>query len=301
MMMTVFDRRSVRRHRDRAAIGFVAHDFLLTEVTTRLVDRLDDVKREFRRVLDIGAHVGMLRDKIEKRPGTKFVIASDLSPAMARECGGAALAADDEALPFAEGAFDLIVSSLSLHWVNDLPGSLIQIRRALRPDGFFLAALLGGDTLIELRDVLVEAELEVDNGASPRVSPFLDVREAGALLQRTGFALPVADSDTVTVTWPDALALMRDLRGMGEANAVIERNKAFTGRETLFNAVARYQERYGNTEGRIPATFQVIYLTGWAPHANQQQALQRGTATSRLADALDVTEVSTGEKAQPDS
>lgn len=299
--MTVFDRRSVRRHRDRAAIGFAGHDFLLTEVTTRLVDRLDDVKREFQRALDIGAHVGMLRDKIEKRPGMEIVFASDLSPAMARGLGGAALAADDEALPFAEGAFDLIVSALSLHWVNDLPGALIQIRRALRPDGLFLAALLGGDTLIELRAVLVEAEADVDGGASPRVSPFLDVREGGALLQRTGFALPVADTDTITVTWPDALALMRDLRGMGEANAVIERKKGFTRRETLFNAAARYQERYGDAEGRIPATFQVIYLTGWAPHVNQQQALQPGAATSRLADALDVTEVSTGEKAQPDS
>ena len=299
--MTVFDRRSVRQHRDRAASGLAGHDFLLTEVASRLLDRLDDVKREFQCVLDIGANMGMLRDKIEQRSGIEFVVASDLSPVMAFGLGGAALAADDEALPFAENAFDLIVSGLSLHWVNDLPGALIQIRRALRPDGLFLAALLGGDTLSELRDVLVEAELEVDKGASPRVSPFLDVREAGALLQRTGFALPVADSDTVTVTWPDALALMRDLRGMGEANAVIERNKTFTRRETIFNAVARYRERYGDAEGRIPATFHVIYLTGWAPHSNQQQAMPRGTATSRLADALDVTEVSTGEKILPNS
>ncbi len=299
--MTVFDRRAVRRHRDRAAPGFAGHDFLLAEVTTRLADRLDDVKREFRRALDLGAHVGMLRDKIEKRPGTENVVASDLSPAMARELGGAALAADEEALPFADGAFDLIVSGLSLHWVNDLPGALVQIRRALRPDGLFLGALLGGDTLVELRHALVEAESEVEGGVSPRVSPFVDVREGGALLQRTGFALPVVDSDTITVTWPDALALMRDLRGMGEANAVIERKKGFTRRETLFAAAARYQDRHGDPDGRIPATFQVIYLTGWAPHENQQQALRPGEATSRLADALDVTEVPVGEKTEPGS
>jgi SAM-dependent methyltransferase len=301
MTMTVFDRQTVRWHRDRAAAGFAGHDFLVAEVATRLEERLDDIKREFPSALDLGAHVGALRDKIETRPGVKRVIASDLSEAMARKLDGAALVADEEALPFAEGAFDLIVSAMSLHWVNDLPGTLVQIRRALRPDGLFLAALLGGDTLVELRRALVEAESEIEDGVSPRVSPFLGVREGGALLQRAGFALPVVDSDTIAVTWPDALALMRDLRGMGEANAVAERKKGFSRRETLLTAAARYQERHGDAEGRIPATFQVIYLTGWAPHENQQRALQPGAATSRLADALDVTEVSGGEKTKPGS
>jgi SAM-dependent methyltransferase len=202
-------------------------------------------------------------------------------------------------LPFADASFDLVVSGLSLHWVNDLPGALIQVRRALRPDGLFLAALLGGDTLIELRQALVEAETEVEGGASPRVSPFLDVREAGALLQRAGFSLPVVDLDTITVTWPDALALMKDLRGMGEANAVLERKKSFTRRGTLLSAAAGYQARHGDAEGRIPATFQIVYLTGWAPHDSQQRPLRPGAATSRLADALDVAEVSAGEKAKP--
>ncbi len=297
--MAVFDRRAIRLHRDRAAAGFAGHDFLLAEVANRLVERLDDVKRDFRRALDLGAHVGMLRDPLEARPGLEFVVACDLSPAMTRRFGGAAVAADEEALPFADAAFDLVVSGLSLHWVNDLPGALVQIRRALRADGLFLAALLGGDTLIELRQALVEAESAVEGGASPRVSPFLDVREGGALLQRAGFALPVVDADTITVTWPDALALMRDLRGMGEANAVVERNKGFTRRETLLAAAARYQDLHGDAEGRIPATFQVIYLTGWAPHESQQQALRPGASTSRLADALDVGEVSAGEKAGP--
>jgi SAM-dependent methyltransferase len=299
MTMRIFDRRAVRAHRDRAAAGFARHDFLLAEVAARLVERLDDVRRDFRCALDLGAHAGTLRDRIATRPGLDFILASDLSPAMAKNLGGAAVVADEEALPFADGAFDLIVSGLSLHWVNDLPGALVQIRRALRPDGLFVAALLGGDTLVELRHALVEAESEVEGGASPRVSPFLDVREGGALLQRSGFALPVVDSDTITVTWPDALALMRDLRGMGEANAVAERKKGLTRRETLFAAASRYQERHADPEGRVPATFQVITLTGWAPHDSQQQALRPGAAETRLADALDAEESPAGDKADP--
>ncbi len=297
--MRVFDRRAVRAHRDRAAAGFAQHTFLLDEVAARLVERLDDVKREFRCVLDLGAHVGTLRDKIETRPGLDFVVASDLSPAMTKKLGGAAVVADEEALPFADGSFDLIVSGLSLHWVNDLPGALVQIRRALCPDGLFVAALLGGDTLVELRHALVEAESEVEGCASPRVSPFLDVREGGALLQRAGFALPVVDSDSITVTWPNALALMRDLRGMGETNAVAERKKGFARRETLLAAASRYQERHADSAGRIPATFQVITLTGWAPHDSQQQALRPGAAEARLADALDAEESPAGDKADP--
>jgi SAM-dependent methyltransferase len=301
MTMTVFDRRAVRRHRDRAAAGFAAHDFLVTEIAGRLADRLDDVKREFGRVLDLGAHAGTLRDRIEGRSSVDKIIATDLAPEMVRRLGGTSCVADEEALPFAGNTFDLVVSAMSLHWVNDLPGALIQIRNTLRPDGLFLAALLGGDTLFELRGALVEAESQIEGGVSPRISPFLDVREGGALLQRAGFALPVVDSDTITVTWPDALALMRDLRGMGETNAVAERKKRFTRRETLLAAAARYQDRHGDSDGRVPATFQVIYLTGWAPHESQQTALRPGAATTRLADALDVTEVPAGEKTSPGS
>ena len=297
--MAVFDRRSVRLHRDRAAAGLTAHDFLLAEVSARLIERLDEVKREFALSLDLGAHGGGVRDALASRAGSKMAVASDLSPSMAATAGPPAVAGDEEMLPFADASFDLVVSGLSLHWVNDLPGALIQVRRALRPDGLFLAALLGGDTLIELRQALVEAETEVEGGASPRVSPFLDVREAGALLQRAGFSLPVVDLDIITVTWPDALALMKDLRGMGEANAVLERKKSFTRRGTLLSAAAGYQARHGDAEGRIPATFQIVYLTGWAPHDSQQRPLRPGAATSRLADALDVAEVSAGEKAKP--
>jgi SAM-dependent methyltransferase len=218
---------------------------------------------------------------------------------MARRAPPPALALDEEALPFSPASFDLVVSALSLHWVNDLPGALVQIRAALEPDGLFLAALLGGDTLRELRLALLEAESAIEGGASPRVSPFADLRDAAGLLQRAGFALPVADSDTLTVTWADPLALMRELRGMGETNAVAARRKEVARRETLFAASARYQAQFGTTDGRIPASFQVIYLAGWAPDASQQQPLRPGSAASRLAEALGTREISAGVKAEP--
>lgn len=300
--MTVFDRRAVRRHRDRAAAGLDGHGFLFDEIGERLVDRLDDINRRFTRVLDLGGRTGGhkgggLARRLSAREGVETVVTADLSEAMTRAAPRPAIVADEEMLPFAEGAFDLIVSNCSLHWVNDLPGALIQIRRALRPDGLFLAAMAGGETLHELRGALMGAESAVEGGASPRVSPVADLRDAGALLQRAGFALPVADTDTITVTYPDALALMRDLRGMGETNAVAARRKGFTRRETLLRAAAGYVSEFGDAEGRIPATFQVLYLTGWAPHPDQQKPLRPGSAAGRLADALDAEEVPTGDKA----
>ena len=293
--MTVFDRRAVRRHRDRAAADFSRHDFLAVEISSRLEERLGEVRREFRRVLLFGAAA------LDGRFGeSELLVNADLSAKMSGAARGAAVAADEEALPFADGSFDLAIAGLTLHWVNDLPGTLIQIRRALRPDGLFLAALWGEGTLFELRHSLMEAESAVEGGASPRISPFVGVREGGALLQRAGFALPVVDTDVITVTWPDALALMRDLRGMGESNALVERTRRFARRETIFAAAERYRERHGDAEGRVPATFQVVYLTGWAPHESQQRPLRPGAATERLAEALDATEISAGEKAIPD-
>jgi SAM-dependent methyltransferase len=218
---------------------------------------------------------------------------------MARQAPAPALALDEEMLPFGENAFDLVTSVLSLHWVNDLPGALLQIRRALRPDGLFLAAMLGGETLRELRHALIEAEAAVEGGASPRVSPFAGVQDVAGLLQRAGFALPVADSDTINATWADPIALMRDLRGMGETNAVAARRKEFARRRTLFTAGARYRSEFTDRDGRISATFQVIYLTGWAPDASQQQPLRPGSAAARLAEALGTEEISTGVKAGP--
>ncbi len=295
--MRVFDRRAVRAHRDRAAAGLAKHDFLLREAAERLSDRLLDFKRTFPSALDLGCHAGGLAQVLRGRGGIETLVQADLSPAMAGAATGLRLAADEEALPFAPRSFDLVLSVLSLHWVNDLPGALLQIRRCLTPDGLFLACLLGSGTLAELRDALLQAEAEVEQGASPRVSPFVDLRDAGALLQRAGFALPVADAEPIKVTYPDALALMRDLRGMGESNAVCERRKGFSRRATIARAAALYGQRHGEASERIVASFQLLTLTGWCPHESQQQPLKPGSAQARLATALDATEKSAGEKA----
>jgi SAM-dependent methyltransferase len=306
----VFDRRAVRAHRERAARRFADHDFLFREAAERLAERLDDVARVFPRALDLGARTGVLAPLLSSRAGIETLIQCDLSPAMmraarARPCAKegprrAVVVADEEFLPFAEGSFDLIVSCLSLHWTNDLPGALLQARRALKPDGLFLATLLGGETLVELRQALLDAELAETGGAGPRVSPFADLRDAAALLQRAGFALPVADSDTITVEYENALDLMRDLRGMGEANAVVERRKDFSRRSTLLRAAAIYEDRFGREgTGRMPATFQILTLTAWAPAADQPKPLKPGSAKLRLAEALDAVEMKAGERPPP--
>ena len=213
----LFDRKIVRRHRNRAATTFADHDFLHREIADQLADRLRDVKRDFATVLDLGGGHGTTSFD----PAPETLITADLSERLlGRMPGNLRVSADEEFLPFGENAFDLIASTLSLHWVNDLPGALVQIRGALKPDGLFLAAMLGGDTLIELRRAFLEAEAETTGGTSPHTSPVADVADAGALLQRAGFALPVIDTDTITVTYSDMFALMRELRGMGEANAV---------------------------------------------------------------------------------
>jgi SAM-dependent methyltransferase len=283
----VFDRKQVRRQRDRAAPKLGAHDFLLREVGERLVDRLSDMARHFPQALDLGCHSGELGRILQGRGAIQRLIASDLSPVMANGAGPLAIAADEEALPFQARSFDLVISNLSLHWVNDLPGCLLQIRHVLKEDALFLATMLGGETLIELRRCLQDAELQEEGGASPRVSPFADVRDAGALLQRAGFALPVVDVDTLTVTYPSPLKLLADLRGMGETNAVAARRKTFTRKATLLRALSLYQERYADDQGRVPATFQILTLTAWRPHASQQKPLAPGSGRVPLAEALD--------------
>ena len=299
--MNVFDRRLVRRHRDRAARGLDRHDFLFRETAERLADRLDDVARKFPTALDLGCHGGELAGVLGKRGGIETLVQADFSPAMARRAaagGRPTVAADEECLPFAPRSFDLVLSNLSLHWVNDLPGALLQIRQCLKPDGLFLAAMLGGDTLGQLRQVLLEAELVTAGGAGPRISPFADLRDAGSLLQRAGFALPVVDADTLTVGYRDITTLMHDLRGMGEANATHSRALRLT-RATLAQASDLYQKRFADPEGRLTASFQVVHLTAWAPHDSQQQALRPGSARSRLAEALGTREISAGDKARP--
>ena len=261
---TLFDRRAWRLHRDRAA-GKGCVDFLHAEVADRLVERLEDVGRQFRAALDLGVHNGALSRALERRPGIGRVVATDASLAFLERGRGIRVAADPEFSPFREGSFDLIVSALTLHWVGDLPGTLVQLRRVLRPDGLFLAAMLGGRTLVELRTALFEAELAEEGGVSPRVSPAADLADIAGLLLRAGFAMPVADAETITVTYPDALALMRDIRGMGETNALVARRRTPLRRNTLARAAALYAERFGLADGRIPATFEILFLTGWAP------------------------------------
>lgn len=295
-----FDRANVRRHRDRAAPGLARHDFLLREIGERLGERIGDIRRDFPRVLDLGAHDGAMADYLGPA-GRDMVVQCDLSPAMtaANRRGHLRVVADEEWLPFAPESFDLAVSNLSLHWVNDLPGALAQVRRALKPDGFFLGALLGGDSLFELRRCLMDAELKVEGGLSPRISPMADIRDAGNLLTRAGFALPVADSDMLTVSYANAFELMKELRGMGESNAVAERRKGFSRRATLLEAAAIYAKDYADHDGRVTVTFQVLYLGGWTPHASQQKPLKPGSAAQRLADALGSTEQPAGDKAEP--
>ncbi len=298
----IFDRRSLRQHRDRAAAGIAAHDFLFREVGERLLERLSDIRRRFPLALDLGCHNGVVAEILRDDPAAPVdtLLQTDLSPAMARLAaakGGPTLVADEEALPLAPGSLDLVVSVLSLHWVNDLPGCFLQIAQALKPDGLFLAAMIGGDSLAELRAALVEAEIEMEQGASPRVSPFADLRDIGGLLQRAGFALPVTDVDSITVTYSSALALMQELRGMGEANADRSRRRSMSRRSTLLRAAALYGERHGDTDGRIPARFEVIYLAGWRPDASQPKALRPGSAAARLAEALDSEEIAAGETA----
>lgn len=297
--MRVFDRRSVRQHRDRASRTLPDHDFLLREVGERLLDRLDDIRRTFPLALDLGCHRGELKAMLAGRGGIKTLVQCDLSEAMVRAATGPRAVADEEALPFADGSFDLVLSAMSLHWVNDLPGALVQLRRILRPDGLLLVALLGGETLKELRRALADAEIAGEGGLSPRVSPFADVRDIGNLLQRAGFALPVVDSDTITVSYGEPLSLLADLRGMGESNAVLHRRKTVTRRETLFAALERYHAEHATGDGRVPATFQVVFAVAWAPDETQPQPLRPGSALARLADALQTDEVPAGDPARP--
>lgn len=284
----IFDRAALRRHRARADAMRGDAGFLFREGAERLWDRLGDIKRPFARALDLGSRDPFLAGQL-RAAGIDTVTADERT----------SICIDIEALPFAAGSFDLVVSSLALHWINDLPGTLLQLRQILKPDGLLLANLFAGATLEALRVSLLEAESEIENGASPRVSPFADARDLAGLLQRAGFALPVVDSDRITVDYPDAWKLMRDLRAMGETNACAQRHRHFTRRSTLLRAADIYARRFGNERGRIPADFEIVTLTAWAPDAAQPRALRPGSAETRLADALGTTERPAGDKATP--
>lgn len=295
----IFDRSLLFRRRDRAAPHVQDHAFLLERAADDILERLGAVRRQFPVALNLGAYNGLLSRRLRGFPGIELVIDAEPSARLLDQCDRPKVRADEEALPFREGSLDLVVSALALHFVNDLPGTLVQIRRALKPDGLLLATLFGGGTLQELRTSLLAAEAEVEGGASPRVAPFADVRALGSLLQRAQFALPVVDSDTVTVTYPNPLQLMHELRAMGASNVLRARRRLPLRRRTLQRALEIYVDRFGLDGGRVPATFEFITMTGWAPHESQQKPLQPGSARARLADALGTKELPAGESAPP--
>ncbi|CAM9498829.1 unnamed protein product [Scytosiphon promiscuus] len=325
----VFDRAAKRRQRDRAAAADLEgdYDYLREHIAGVLVDRIEDISREFPRALDVGAHAGHIYRAICGKPGLNgkggiggvehltqcdiseqallrgISSSSDARLAAQGGDGGAAgngegegavdvgtchVVADEEFLPFPPGSFDLVLSNLSLHWVNDLPGALGQIKQALKPDGAFIGAMLGGSTLTELRSCLLLAEQEREGGQSIHTSPSAHVADCGSLLQSAGFSLPTVDQDTVQVGYPNAFVLMEHLQGMGESNAAVNARPRVS-RETMLAAAAAYQELYGEDDGTIQATFQVVYMIGWAPHESQPQPKRRGSGQARIGDVT-VTE-----------
>jgi SAM-dependent methyltransferase len=265
----VFDRALLRRRQERA-LRLGAVTFLLDRVAEDLEERLHAVLRDFAEVADIGTPGEVLQSSLSGR--FKSVARVEL--------------AEQEALPLPPESLDLAVSALAFQFVNDLPGVLAQIRRALKPDGLLLAAMTGGDTLNELRQSFAAAEAECEGGVSPRVAPSVDLRDLGSLLQRAGLALPVTDVDRVVVRYDNAFALMADLRRMGATNVLVERRRTPTRRATLARMAEIYGERFADADGRIRATFDVIWLSGWAPHESQQKPLQPGSAQASLAEAV---------------
>ena len=284
----IFDRDLHARRLDRASAGYDTAGFLKARAAADLVERLEAINRRFAVAVDLGARDGAFRRALAGAAPGKigWLAESDLSAVMLAQRPGARVVADEERLPFADGSLDLAVSSLALHWVNDLVGALVQIRRALKPDGLFLGAILGGATLTELRQSLTEAETRARGGAGPRVSPFVDAPDGAALLQRAGFALPVVDTDKVTVRYDHPLKLLADLRAMGETVVLFDRPREPLTRQILRDMAAIYADRFSEPDGRVVATFEIITLTGWAPHPDQQKPLPRGSATMRLGDAL---------------
>lgn len=288
----LFDRNVLRQRRNRAAASFDSVDFLKREACARLAERLEEITRTFPLAIELGAHRGEFSsDKIGTlvRTDMAFEMLRPLYGSGRAERGatGNIIVCDEEHLPFAPHVADLVISILSLHWVNDLPGVLIQAQRILKPDGAFLAVLPGARTLQELRTVLEQAETEITGGISPHISPFVEVRDAGNLLMRAGFALPMADSETVTISYPHLFALLADIRMMGEANALVQRARRLR-RDVLLRSAELYQQRYADAHGQILATVELVFLTGWKPHPSQPQPAKRGSGQVSLGEALGV-------------
>ncbi len=278
------NRKRALRSRDDKAL------FLLDIAAEEIADRIAIVERHFDTAVELHGATGVTAQRLMQTGKVGSVTRVETDAAFAAE-GDALQVAPIEELPLEPASANLIVSPLSLHLTNDTPGTLIQIRRALKPDGLFLAAIPGSGTLQELRDVLLTAEAELTGGASPRVAPFADVRDVGALLQRAGFALPVTDAETYTVRYDSILPLMRDLRAMGMANPLMGRSRKPLNRRFFMRAAELYAEKYSDADGRIRATFSIIYVSGWAPHESQQKPLKPGSAKVRLADALKTAEI----------
>ena len=290
----IFDRRLLRVRQARARkLGPAT--FLLDRTASELGERLSAVLRQFSIAVDLGTPTDVVRQVLAASGKAGTIVAATVHS----NPGGRSflsVAADEETLPFANASLDLVVSALALQFVNDLPGTLIQIRRALKPDGLLLAALVGGESLAELREAIAAAEIEIEGGVSPHIAPFADVRELGALLQRAGFALPVIDSERLVVRYDSISALIRDLRHMGATNILNERRRKPLKRATVQRMADVYRERFADEDGRLRASFEIIWLSGWAPHEGQQKPLRPGSATRRLSDALNTAEISTGEK-----
>jgi len=284
----IFERALVRARRTRAAaLSSRADLFLVERMAGDICDRLAAVERQFHRAVIHGGRASLFRDALAREPAASSrienLIQSDVAAVLA---GPGGVVADADALPFRAESLSLFISLATLHAIDDLPGALVQIRAALRPDGLFIGSFFGGETLSELRAALGAAEVEIEGGLSPRIAPFVDVREGAGLLQRAGFSLPVADRDRVTVTYETPFALFQDLRAMGETNALSARRRRPMRRATLGRAMEIYAERYALPNGRVRATFDIVTLTGWTPHDNQQVPLKPGSAKASLADAL---------------
>lgn len=277
----------MRQRKRRARATFRDASFLHERVAADLADRLEAIPRPFPRVLALGGE-GLFSEEIAARPELAARVGHVVEANLAE--------IDPEHLPYAARAFDLIVSPLALHWINDLPGALIQLRLALKPDGLLLASLFGGETLHELRLALIEAESELTGGAGPRVAPFADLQDIAGLLQRAGYALPAADRDLLVVRYGEPMRLLADLRAMGETAALAERSPRGLSRRILARAFEIYRARFSDADDRVRATFEILTATGWAPHESQQKPLRPGAAKTRLADALGTKEQSTGEK-----
>lgn len=291
---SLVDDSALIRNRDRAASSFDGVDYLKRAVAERVMDRIDTIRRDLPLVMDVGCHTGLLTEQLLASPKVGQVKAFDPSPEMAAKThartGVEVAVAPFDHIPFEDDKFDAITSAFSLHWANDLPGTLIQLRQRLKPDGVLVAALAGGETLNNLRNCMATAESEISGGMSPRILPMADIRDMGGLIGRAGLTMPVADSDIITVTFPDLFTMMAELKQMGEANSMTARIKRMTSKSVFMRAAELYHDQYAEADGRISAAFEIITLTGWSPDESQPKPLRPGSAQTRLADALGATE-----------